>query len=152
MFERINNMKTNVEKQAQGTLQKCRIKQAICFDPLDSIPDIPDHLNEYSGEFFKQVCELFLSNGSLTAGNIPDITLASIWWGVARQAEESINGKDGIVQVYESGAKNVSPYLSVLDRATTQIQRFSDRYGLSLLSKQRVGIQGTKKEDPFDKL
>lgn len=136
-------------KLAQGTLYRSREKQSIAFAPLTDMPKVPETLKPEAVKYFTSVCRLLLSNGSLTAGNIPDITMAAIWWGIAREAEDHLS-TDGPVQTAQSGYMNISPYISALEKATNQLKNFSDRYGLSLLSKTKVGVQDTKKENPFD--
>jgi hypothetical protein len=139
--------KTNEEKKMIGTYRKDRdVKIEVKGNLTDKIPDV-EFDDEYSQQFFNDVCGIFIENGWMLDDFINDIIRASDWFGIYMEAR----GKPLTMKTH-SGYEAVTPAYIMLKDSHKNLVDFENRYGLNLLSSQRFQKKDKKEEDPIDKL
>jgi len=146
-----NPAKPKHVKEAQGTLRKCReTDNPVTFEPLSEVPSVPETIPEQGRDYFRYCCELLLSIGLLTAAFIPDITRAAIWYAIMVRAAAHIS-EDDYFQKTQAGYTAINAHLTTLEKATKFLNEFEGKYGLNLVSSQKLSMPNKKKnEDDFD--
>ncbi len=71
-------------------------------------------------------------------------------WGRWRGAEEKLNEFGVVIKV--GASLQVSPYLSVANKAMEQMTRLLIEFGMTPSSRSRVSVSDAQKEDPFEEI
>lgn len=91
---------------------------------------------------------------NFTEQDVPTLRLLTYWHAVAAQAEQSIRGEAGRLNIFDQiGVKpyktpdgreiplvRKSPALTILKEASSEIRALSDMLGLSPLARSRIGL------------
>ena len=142
---------SNDIKKQRGTLNVTRAKdKKLSFDALSNIPSPIRNLNDDARNYFEFICSILLSQGMLTAADIPYITRISRYCALHDEMEQMID-KNGAVYQAESGYTQISGYFSVSEKCHKHITDFESKYGFDPLSRQRIVAPKVKDdEELFD--
>jgi hypothetical protein len=142
--------KANHIKEAQGTLQPCRIiKGHVDFDKLSRIPRIPATIPKHGQGYFIHCCEALKSVGLLSAAILPDIERAATWYHVYCIARNYIK-RSGYYQKTKTGYIAVSPHLNALEKSQKALVDFETRNGLNIVGSQKLEMPKGKDETDKD--
>lgn len=136
-------------KDAQGTLRPCRVNEhPLSYDALSRSPEPPKDLNEDGSRFYKYICDLMISKRLLTPAFLFDIERAAFWYEQFKVAQRDVN-ENGMFEVSEkSGWRQISPLVSVAEKATKFLNEFDGKYGLNLVSGQKIEIPENDEGEP----
>lgn len=137
------------QKQMAGTLQPCREKNLIDFEPVFEIPEPLSKLDQPGQEFFEYVCSLLISNKQLTTADLPAITRAAGIWEIFIQAKAACS-KHGYYQETKTGYQAKNVHWQVLTDAEKILTGFEKSFGLTVLSRSKIDITPIKAYDPDD--
>lgn len=127
-------------KEAQGTLKKYRVNEnPATAEKLIAIPDVPDDVTGDGPGYFTWACEILLSLGLLTAAYIPDISRAAMAHNHFIKAEREIS-KKGATQKYKTGHTQIKAIWTVWKDSQKVINDFESKYGLNLVSAQKISV------------
>lgn len=133
--------KTIETKKAQGTLEKSReLPNYVHHDIVRVMPEVSKDLNEDGKKFFQNVCAILMQKGLLTVAYIADIELHATWYSIYKIAERNIKKNKGYTQISKTGWNQISADIAALEKATKALVNFSTRYGLDLVSSQRINV------------
>jgi len=142
--------KTIEQKQINGTLRKDReLDNYLHHETLRSVPKVSDDLNKDGQNFFNYYSTILLKKGLLTISFIPDIELAASWYSIYKQAQRNIKESWYTQTAPNGGWKQMGPDITALEKATKALTNFYTRYGLDLVSSQRIAIPDID-TDEFD--
>ena len=137
-------------KEAQGTLQPCRVNDSPATgEPMSLLPAIPDGMEVEEEKYFIKCCEELLNLGLLTSQFIPSIEMAAFWWWEFVENRKKIR-KEGSVQVTKTGYSQTTGYHSAMKDAYKNLVDFENRYGLNLVSAQKISVPGARRSNDFD--
>lgn len=142
-------MKTIQQKKLSGTLQKCRMKNPVEYEPVKEIPEPLSKLDKPGSEFFEFVCSLLISNKQLSTADIPAITRAASVWGIFMEAKENCS-KYGYFQETKSGYTAKNAHIQALVDCEKILTAFEKSYGLTLLSRSKIDISAIPVRYPDD--
>ncbi len=142
-------MKTNYQKKLSGTIQPCREKNPIDFEPVLEVPEPLSKLDKPGKEFFEYVCSLLISNKQLTTADLPAITRAAGIWEIFMQAKSACQ-EHGYYQETKSGYTAKNAHWQVLTDAEKILTGFEKSFGLTVLSRSKIDITPIKAYDPDD--
>jgi len=142
-------MKTNNQKMMQGTLKKSRIKNTINFTPLAFIPKPLEELDKVGRQYYDYVCELLLSNKTLTSADIGALTMAAKIYSVFSLAAENVK-IHGYFQKTPRGYTSKNAHFQTMMDSNKALKEFESLYGLNLSSRLKLDLgKGCKKEKYF---
>ena len=141
------------EKIASGTLQKCRLKNNPTYAPIDFIPDPLRALNGNGMIYFKNFCQLLISNKTMTMAYVPIITRASRYYEIYCRMDDAVD-KEGEIQIAEkTGWTQKSGYLTVLTDVEDRITKIEEKFGMNLHSNLKMDLpKGEEEPDPLSTL
>lgn len=118
--------------------------------PLPSILQDRDH----AIYMYNHICQSMLEMGILSPVDAPMITQAALLYQNIMEAQETLDSE--VSPYYSSQTQNgrivrVHPALSYLLAADTKFREYMNAFGLTPLSRARMGLDGTFKEDPEEK-
>ena len=141
--------KTNELKAAQGTLEKSRVNERpLNYAPLTAVPSIPEDLDDEGAKYYGYVCTLLLSKRLLTPAYLFDIERAAFWYSQFKIAQRDIKNNTA-VERSKGGWKQVGAYLSVAEKATKYLNEFDNKYGLNLVSGQKIEMPEIQDEPEY---
>ena len=136
-------------KKQMGTLNVTRAKdKKLSFTPLSGIPTPIQNLNAAARNYFEFICGILLSQGMLTAADIPYITRISRYCALHDEMEEKIV-ENGAVYESESGYSQISGYFSVSEKCHKHITEFESKYGFDPVSRQRIIAPKVSDKDDY---
>ena len=141
--------KTIKEKVISGTVQKCRIKKQLNFEPLREIPAPMDKLGPVGLEFYGYVCEILMNNNMLTTGDIIPITDAAFWWELSCMSKQEIR-TNGYFQISPNGFTSKTAAFQVLTDASKALSAFYKSYGLNFAVRSKLDMPKPEKKNEFD--
>jgi len=144
------NRLTQEQKFQRGTLQKCRIKDSLTYEPLNELPAPAFELNEKGRDYFNRFCTILLSNKTLTIADIPIITRASKYYEIFIEANEGVK-EYGAVQTTKTGYTAKNGYFVTMTDAEKRITEIEALYGMNLTARIRINIPKAEKTTPADK-
>lgn len=143
--------KTKAEKEMAGTLRPCReVDNPLTFAPINSV-STPDYLDGYAVEFFEYYTKILAVVGILTPADIGEIEQAAISYDALRDAYDYIK-EHGAVQTTESGYTQKNAHWQVLMDARKVLSEFYGKYGLNVISRERITMKPPEEPDDFDKI
>ena len=141
-------MKTNEQKIMQGTLRKSRIKRTLNFTPLNFIPKPLEELDKAGMQYYKYVCELLLSNKTLTSADIGAVTMAGKFYSVFSLAAENVK-IHGYYQKTQSGYTSKNAHFQTMMDSNKALKEFESLYGLNLSSRLKLDLGKAGKNDKY---
>jgi len=137
-------------KEAQGTLEKSReIETPATGEPLSILPAIPDGMTADEEKYFIYCCEELLNLGLLTSQFIVSIEMAAVWYGQFCEARERVR-KGEAVQTTKTGYTQTTGYWSQMKDSYKNLVEFESRYGLNLVSSQKISVPEGNRGSDFD--
>jgi len=138
-------------KIARGTLQKCRAKEPLTYDSIDYVPDPAFPLGDVAHEYFRQFCNVLISNSTMTLAYVPIITRAARWFQVYMEADAEMM-KHGAVQVTASGYTQKSGYMTTAADAEDRVTKIEEKFGMNLAANLKMDLPKNNKKNPFDSI
>ena len=135
------------EKQLAGTLRKDRIVKAIGMEPVKELPTAPGYFTEYEKEFFDRISLYLFEAGILRGVDILLIEMHAMWWHVYKTNRALVCAK--ATQETDKGYNQITGTLTAVERAAKNLQWFSEKYGLNLISKDKIAAP-VKKSSELD--
>ena len=146
------NQKVNKDmKIMRGTYRPDREEKHFETSSLDQIPDPPIDLTDKERENFYIICKVMIDRGCLNRATLLPIAQASAVLTMWREAKSNIN-EHGITNVTANGYVQVNGYFSAFEKLTKHLESFYNRFGLDLLSLDRLKISEPEKPDKLDNL
>ena len=144
--------KSITQKQAQGTYHKSREPISLNLQPLTELPEPPDDFTDYEKEFYNRIAGALFDSGTLRIVDVMQVEMNAMWWHVYRTNRAEVCNRS--VQTTDNGWKQISGSLTAVEKACKQLQSFSDRYGLNLISKDKISAPPPKdmKADKLKKM
>ncbi|MCP2043491.1 phage terminase small subunit P27 family [Pontibacter sp. HSC-36F09] len=138
------------EKALKGTLRKSReLKAPTTSTTFDQAPEPPKDLPAYAQEVWRITAKELQEQKILTVVDLPLFKSYCFCLHMMKEAQEYLE-KEGLVitQVNTKGQQYQakSPYVSILNDATSQANRLGAAFGLNPLSRQKLNIK--QKPDP----
>ena len=139
--------KPNHIKKSAGTLRKDRvIENCVKHRVIRAMPEIselsildPSILNKDGKEFFNFICSKMIQEGILSDVYLIDIHNAAFAHQTIIECQRQLN-IDGYVTTFPTGSRQISPFVSVIEKANKLLSEFSNRYGLNLAASQKIQI------------
>ena len=136
----MNPQKPKHIKEAQGTLRKSReIAAPAVGEALSVLPAVPDGMGVDEEKYFLYACGELLELGLLTSQFIVSIEMAAIWYAEFIEARKRCREGEG-QYVAQSGFSQISGWFTQMEKAYKQVVDFEGRYGLNLVSSQRISM------------
>ena len=133
-------------KEAQGTLERSReVANPATGEPLPVLPAIPDGMTVEEEKFFIWVCEELIKTHLLTSQFIIEIEMAAMWYRSFCEAREKVR-KDSGVQTTKTGYTQTTGWWSQMKDAYKNLTEFGNRYGLNLVSSQKISLPDSGRE------
>ena len=135
-------------KEAQGTLQPCRVNDSpVSGILLSALPDIPDIVPEEGREYFLYFCQSGLGRW-LTADIIPAIARAGWLYANFIRATQSMEADNGLPwQVAQSGWTQKKGEWTIATEAHKLLLEIEREYGVTLASSQKISIPNKPRGD-----
>ncbi len=135
-------------KELAGTHRNDRKKQAS--GDLVKLPRKPvtDLVNEQAKKFYTTVGKVLVEDRMISKSDLHAFCMACNWFGFYFDAyEETV--KKGIIQTYKTGARNVSPEFTTMEKADAKLKDYFKYFGLTPYHRERIltATQGNKGND-----
>lgn len=152
--------KSDKEKRVQGTARPDRVK-AVKVVSLSSMPQPAAWLEDDARVYYRQICKHLQEAGALhDIDSIMVSMCANALFQYARLAiilnRPSRKGRaGGVIQVFKTGARQVSPEFTALKEFAKQYQDFSKLLGLDPKSREALLAftqEPEEERDPLDDL
>ena len=127
------------------------MQEKLNYNPIRSIPEPLEDLKPNARYYYNYICQVLISNKSLTAADVPAITQAAILYGIFSDASAMIT-KEGYFQMTQSGYTAKNAHMQVMNDAYKSIKFFENLYGFNLASRGKINVSHTKEDDPFDNI
>ena len=133
-------------KKAQGTLEKSReVSNPAIGELMSVLPAIPDGLSNDEEKYFIYCCEEMLKDGLLATKFVRTIERAAVWYGIWVITRRSIQ-EHGFIQKTKSGYSAITAELTAMEKSHKYLVDFETRFGLDLVSSQKINIPTNKKD------
>lgn len=139
--------KTEAQKKLQGTSRKDRAPKKTGLEILEKLP-IPDKrlfpLDTVSRRWYRFLGNLLIKSNRFTELDIPILYLLASnfsrwqWAYLEIAAKNNIKEGSGYIQVFDSGASQITPEYSLLQRSEKKILELSAKFGMTF--KDRAAI------------
>jgi len=137
-------------KMLQGTYRKDRAPANEVF-PEDKIPDPPKFLSKEAKREWSRMSVALFSLGLLSEIDRSALSLYCQAWGRVEKYEKIIAEKGELYKT-QNGEVRVSPVMSILNTAYTQLYKLITEFGLSPAARTRISTKkGTEKKGSFAK-
>jgi len=152
--------KTAEQKKLEGTERADRPEMALPKKKID-IPKHESYLNPAQVKIYKRICE-HINDHSLLQ-NIDSFYVSQVavsMWNVAKYTR--VTNKEGLVQIYQSGATNTSGYYNALKGEREFLKDANKQLGLTIKAREDLAsfaervkpLKDSNKEskpvDPFE--
>lgn len=142
--------KTKFQKQLAGTLRPDRDRTPLTCEPLNEVPQPFAPLSDTGKRYFQAVCEVLLSNGTLTAADLPAITRAAEIYEFYVDAKKAVR-ELGAWTTTQSGYTSKSAPWQVMTDAEKALASFERSFGLTLAARAKLPPAPVKEgPNPFD--
>lgn len=139
---------SNKDKEMKGTLRKCRIKNPPAYEKLTNIPDPSFKLNNEGLDYFTKFCQMLIDNKLMTAAYIPIITRASKYYETYKYAVGKVEG-GALTQVAESGWEQKGVWWTVMTDAEDRITKIEEKFGMTLMTLQKIDLPKQDDKNPL---
>jgi len=137
------------QKKLRGTYNSSLDgKPSLSMFPLTEMPSPPEYFSKHEHQFYIRVATALFESGVLREVDVMQIEMNAMWWHVYMENRQMVCEKS--VQTSEKGWAQISGHLTAVEKACKMLQSFSDRYGLNLVSKDKVQqpkVKSTELED-----
>jgi len=142
-------MKTEMEKKQTGTYRKDQDgTQSLTL--LEKVPPPPKEFSKYEREFYLDTCTDLLNRGTLTTDSARGVEYHAIWYHVHKDTSSKIR-KGNYYQVSEkTGWENISPDVSLCEKATKILMTLSNANGLNPVAGSKVRVKPRKRANDLD--
>ena len=135
-------------KELAGTDRSDRKKTAS--GDLLKLPRKPvtDLVNEQAKKFYTTVGKVLVDERMISKSDLHAFCMACNWFGFYYDAYEA-TVKKGIIQTYKTGARNVSPEFSTMEKCDANFRYYMKFFGLTPYHRERIltATQGSKAND-----
>jgi len=113
-------------------------------DVVTEVPKVPSYFNGTEKRNFKRIAEILISEKALKKRHIPTMEIFSVELAQYEWAVKEIHKKNrakagtGFVQKFPTGAVQVSPYITVKEKALKQIFICLRRFGMDPKSEKEL--------------
>ena len=128
------------EKLLSGTFRKDREPPPDLSAPLEKLPPAPVRLSRPAQAAWKRIGAAAIQIGSLRRSDLEGLELVAAALGTAAEAEEIIR-REGMVITSPTGTSKPNPAVAILQASRAQADRMLQRFGLSPVSRARVGAK-----------
>jgi P27 family predicted phage terminase small subunit len=128
------------EKLLKGTFRKDRESPPDLSAPLEKLPPAPARLSKPAQAAWKRIGAAAIQIGSLRRSDLEGLELVAAALGTAAEAEEIIR-REGMVIASPTGTSKPNPAVAILQASRAQVDRMLQRFGLSPVSRARVGAK-----------
>jgi len=118
--------------------------------PKPRLPQAPVFLSMEGKREWTRTGKRLLGLGLMTEIDTAALAAYCQAWGRWRGAEEKLNEFGVVIKV--GASLQVSPYLSVANKAMEQMTRLLIEFGMTPSSRSRVSVSDAQKEDPFEEI
>lgn len=141
---------SEAQKKLRGTYNSTLDgKPKIDMFPLLEMPEPPKDSSEHEKEFFRRVAGALFESGTLREVDVMQIEMNALWWHVYKENRQLVI--DRSVQITSTGWQQITGAVTAVEKACKILQSFSDRYGLNLISKDKIAAP-MKKENEIDNI
>lgn len=143
-------------KELRGTVSKNQqAVEPIKFETLRDNPQPPSYFGEVGKSEWHRILDQYKATKIFSVLDIPSITVYCKAWDDYDRIQKGLSS--GIYSefvTYENGTQQVSPHMTLLQRAIDSIRVYGERLGVTPVSRTKVsGLIGNKKEkDEFGEM
>ena len=129
------------QKKLEGTARKDRDYSGDSLEILDKVKSPGKHfsnaMNDRAQKIYFALCEKLLPTKKLTEVDLPNVVQLANAWDKYIWAEQAMMEKNqvamgsGYVQVFKTGATNITTEMSISEKAQDQIIKLSKMFGFS---------------------
>jgi P27 family predicted phage terminase small subunit len=146
-----NTFKVPLEiKELRGTDRKDRAAvEPVKFEPLRDNPSPPDYMGVVGTAEWHRILDQYKATKIFSVLDIPSIAIyCSAWDDYDRIKTGLMTGKYKEIATFENGTQQVTPYMTLLQRAVDTIRVYGERLGVTPVSRTKVsGLIGKPKEE-----
>lgn len=141
-------MKKVEDKILSGTSRSDRNEPAR--GNLTSMPRRPAiELSRDGRKFWKAMGDALIREQLLSETDLVALAQFAWWWEKGLEARELLDRK-GMIQKYKSGARNISPELTAVEKIDTKLQNYMRYFGLTPYHRERLVTTVTKTASDAD--
>lgn len=141
-------MKKVEDKVLAGTSRSDRNEPAR--GNLTAMPRQPAiTLSKDGRKFWKAMGEALIREQLLSETDLPALAQFAWWWQMGLEAREELDRK-GMIQKFKSGARQVSPELSAVEKIDVKLQNYMRYFGLTPYHRERLITTVTKTASDAD--
>jgi P27 family predicted phage terminase small subunit len=138
-------------KELSGTLRKDRTREGVEFKLITKVPKPEVWLELRAKKYFKNICELLISNHLLNEANVPLVLIMAQEFATYEDATRKLKDEKKVI-VTGSGYKQPNPWISIRNTALKNYKDIAGMFGLDPLSAQKIGLSQKETGDEFDKM
>lgn len=150
----------NEIKEAQGTLQRCRVKKDVIQPTIELSSEPPAELNEWGQGLYVQIMEEYTKIGLVSRLDTGSLLVLCNEFGTYCEADDIVKGKGLEVEeaVYNAkgelcGTKTIpNPMLKVRNDAFKNYKTLCTEFGLTPSSRATLSAPPPKDDDPISNL
>ena len=130
-------MKKTEEKILQGTNRSDRHQIGHKGDLL-KLPSRPKITlpNDQAKKFYREVGKELIKMQILSKSDLYAFSMMCMWFGYYYKACHSVT-QHGMIQKYKSGARNISPEFTAMEKADQKLQQYFRFFGLTPFHRER---------------
>jgi len=114
-------------------------------------PEPPEWLNEGGREFWEECCSVLVPMRHVTEADRAALGTLAMALAELKNAREKMDSV-GRTVTFETGAEQVSPYVTIFFKAMTHVKALLCEFGMTPSSRSRIVAKAKgEKEDPFEK-
>lgn len=141
-------MKKVEDKELAGTSRNDRNEPRR--GNLTSMPRQPAiALSKDGRKFWKAMGEALIREQLLSETDLPALAQFAWWWQMGLEAREELSRK-GMIQKFKTGARNISPEFTAVERIDTKLQGYFRYFGLTPYHRERLITTVTKTASDAD--
>lgn len=135
-----------MDKELKGTERKDRnnLKSSGDLTKLPSRP-VVQLVSGDAKKFYKVVGEELIKMGVLSKVDLHAFCIMANWFGFYCDAYDKTIIR-GVIQVFKSGARNISPEFAVMQRCDAELQKYYRFFGLTPYHRERLAASVKKSE------
>jgi phage terminase small subunit len=104
-----------------------------------SAPTPPLALTEPETQFYTNVCKFLIANNAMDGIDIYQIIQITKCWGLYRYASDKLyDDPTELIQEFESGASNVGPWYTIMERERTAFDKLAKNFGLNQRAREAL--------------
>lgn len=149
--------KSKKRKELAGTKKSGRDNEVLPPpEVVPSFPDPPENFTEIGVKAYWDLVKHVRAVDALWSIDTHIIEHGAYWMQLFRQAQDDVL-KQGMVQTFATGARQISPEVQILNMAEKNVQTYFDLLGIGPKSREGIGVfqvsgGGDETKDPFTML